>query len=246
MKAVRFFTKLGIGAIVIMGFNLCSCKKYSYDYQLGNLEVKVTEGEHWKHDFPLFLGIKIKNTPQMAIWVEDLDGNYIATVFATKKIATEGWMANGGNRRKEALPHWCYKRGVQYSDGLYLPTKDQPLVDAITGATPDKSFQVKTTPKGNLRQFVLKFEVNHSTDFNSAYPKGASVGDSNYSGGEMGGGQPALVYAALVDLDSMTKEYKLTLVGHSSPDGSSGELYPDLSDLTTALSIVKEVAVVIH
>ena len=54
------------------------------------------------------------------------------------------------------------------------------------------------------------------------------------------------MYAALVDLDSMTKEYKLTLVGHSSPDGSSGELYPDLSDLTTALSIVKEVAVVIH
>lgn len=35
----------------------------------------------------------------------------------------------------------------------------------------------------------------------------------------------------------------MTLIGHGSPDGSNGEIYPDVSALTTALRILESAAV---
>ena len=164
-------------------------------------------------------------------------------LYVTHKIATQSWQASGGNRRKEALPHWCYQRGIQYEDGLYLPTKKEPLTDGITGATPKGSFNVKMSPTGKLKKFIVKIEINHSTDFNDAYPKSAKEGDANYSGGKEGSGQPALVYATEVDLASGKKEFVASLIGHSSPDGSNGNITKDTSSLTTALHIVKKITI---
>ena len=203
----------------------------------------IEQGEEWLHDFPLFMGIKKKNSPQIAIWIEDTNGKYLSTIYATHKIATQSWQAAGGNRRKEALPHWCYARGEQYDDGLYLPTKDKPLTDGISGATPKGSFDVKIRPLGALQQFVVKVEINHSTDFNDFYPESAKEGDKNYSGGEKGSGQPALVYSANVDLSSGTKSFEAVLIGHSSSDCTSGDISEDLSEITTARNIVKHITI---
>ena len=167
-------------------------------------------------------------------------------MYVTHKIATQSWQASGGNRRKEALPHWCYQRGIQYEDGLYLPSKKEPLTDGISGATPKGSFNVKMSPTGKQKKFIVKIEINHSTDFNDAYPKSAKEGDANYSGGKEGSGQPALVYAAEVDLTSGKKEFTAKLIGHSSPDGSNGGLSKDTSSLTTALHIVKSINVYVQ
>jgi len=46
-----------------------------------------------------------------------------------------------------------------------------------------------------------------------------------------------------VDLSSGEREFEAVLVGHSSPDGSSGELFADVSKLTSALRIVKRITV---
>lgn len=222
---------------------LNSCKKELLEYEHGDIKVLVEKGDEWLHDFPFLLGIKQKNAPQIAIWIEDTNGNYITTIFVSHKIATEGWMANKGNRRKESLPVWCYARGVVYSDGLYLPTNDKPVSDAISGATPKGSFDIKVRPAGSLRKFVVKVELNHSTDWNEYYPKNAREGDSNYSGGSGGSGQPAVVYATEIDLDASQKQYVASLVGHSSPDGSNGEISADVSSLSSALNIVKLITV---
>ncbi|WP_444107092.1 TetR/AcrR family transcriptional regulator [Bacteroides sp.] len=77
-------------------------------------------------------------------------------------------------------------------------------------------------------------------------PKSAKEGDANYSGGKEGSGQPALVYAAEVDLTSGKKEFTAKLIGHSSPDGSNGDLTKDTSSLTTALHIVKSITVYVQ
>jgi hypothetical protein len=61
-----------------------------------------------------------------------------------------------------------------------------------------------------------------------------------------GSGQPALVYAAEVDLTSGKKEFTAKLIGHSSPDGSNGDLTKDTSSLTTALHIVKSITVYVQ
>lgn len=225
---------------------LCSCERDLIEYKAENICVRIEAGKEWLHDFPVFLGISKKNPPQIAVWVEDSQGNYMSTVYVSHKIATQSWQMAGGNRRKEALPHWCHSRGVRYADGLYLPTKDEPLTDGISGATPRGGFDVKLVPAELLRKFVVKIEVNHSTDWNAAYPKSAEEGESNYSGGKEGSGQPAVVYAAVIDLTRGQKEFEAELLGHSSPDGSSGELCSDISELTTALHIVERITVQIR
>lgn len=222
---------------------LCSCQQELVGYERGSVKVVVEQGEAWLHDFSLFLGLKKKNAPQIAVWIEDPEGRYLETVYATHKIATQSWTAAGGNRRREALPHWCHRRGVRYADGLYLPTKKEPLADGISGATPRGSFDLKLAPVEGLTRFVVKVEVNHSTDFNDAWPESAREGEAGYSGGKLGSGQPAVVYAAEVDLSSGEREFEAVLVGHSSPDGSSGELFADVSKLTSALRIVKRITV---
>jgi len=223
--------------------SLCSCQRELIDYEAGDVKISIEEGKEWLHDFPLFLGIKKKNPPQIAIWMEDMQGNYLSTIYASHKIATQAWQSAGNNRRKEALPHWCHSRGVQYEDGLYLPTQKEPLTDGISGATPRGSFNVKLQPTNKLKQFRVKIEINHSTDFNDYYPKSAREGEPNYSGGKEGSGQPALVYSADVDLSSGQKSFEAILLGHSSPDGSTGSINTDTSTLTTALHIVKRITV---
>lgn len=219
------------------------CNQDIIDYRSNDLKISIEKGDEWLHDFPLFLGINIKNPPQIAIWTEDPEGNYLSTIYVTHKIATQSWQSSKGNRRKEALPHWCYQRGMQYEDGLYLPTKKSPLTDGISGATPKGSFHIKMEPTTKLEKFIIKVEINHSTDFNDAYPKSAKEGDTNYSGGKEGSGQPALVYAAEINLRTDKKEYIAELIGHSSPNGSNGNITADVSTLTTALHIVKSIII---
>lgn len=222
-----------------------SCEGEGLTFRHGDLEISIEQGEAYLHPYPLFLGLKKKNPPQLAVWMEDEEENYLATVYVTHKIATEGWQQAGGNRRKEALPHWCHARGKKYADGLYLPTREEPFTDGLTGATPKESFRVKTTAPASLTRFCLKVEVNHSTDFNEFYSKSVPAGTPGYSGGEEGSGQPALVYVVHVDLSSGRKSFEAELLGHSSPDGSGGAVDPDVSWLTSALRILHRITVVV-
>lgn len=224
-------------------FCLTACEKEELHFKEGDMEITVLPGEQWLHDFPLFLGLKQKNTPQFAIWIEDISGNFLTTIFVTHKIATEGWIFNKGNRRKETLPHWCHQRGVVYEDGLLLPTKKQPLADGITGATPQGRKTIQVALKSIEKPFVVKAEFNHSIDFNSNFPVDAVEGAENYSGGEMGSGQPAVVYAATIYPD--TREASLQPIGHSSPDGTDGSIYENLDKLTTARDIVQNIKITI-
>lgn len=113
-KTMRKMVMAWILPFVLLG----SCDKELVEYEKGSVEIVVERGDAWLHDFPLFLGIKRKNPPQIAVWIEDAQGRYLSTVYASSKIATQSWLAAGGNRRREALPHWCHSRGVQYADGL--------------------------------------------------------------------------------------------------------------------------------
>jgi hypothetical protein len=124
-----------------------------------------------------------------------------------------------------------------------LPTKNTPLTDGITGATPksDSKFKVKTD---NLKKpFIIKAEFNHSTDFNNHYPKDAKKGDNNYSGGKEGSGQPAVVYSATIN--EKTTSVIMQFIGHSSPDGSNGKLYYDTNNITSAKTIVENIVVTV-
>ena len=123
--------------------SISGCEDDLLTYEAGDIRIHVAEGSEWLHDYDLFLGLNKKNAPQMAIWIEDEDGGYLSTVYVTHKAATQDWIADEDERREEALPHWCHQRGVMYDDGLYMPTRNRPLLDGISGATPRESFDVK-------------------------------------------------------------------------------------------------------
>jgi hypothetical protein len=211
-----------------------SCDAVGVSAGSGALRADLTPGEAWIHGFSAFA----KNPPQFSLWIEDESGRYVKTLYATKKIAKEAWVFNGGNRRKEALPYWSRKRGIVYPDGLYLPTKEQPLTDGLTGSTPKAAFTLSFDPLEGLTRFFVYLEVNHSTDFNAAYPADAAPGTQAYSGGKEGSGQPALVYRVLIDMSADSAGAAYELVGHSSPDGSDGSVDRDVTGIDSALEIL--------
>ncbi|MCL2374686.1 MAG: DUF2271 domain-containing protein [Treponema sp.] len=60
---------------------------------------------------------------QFAVWVEDAQGRYVRTLYATR------WTANGGwNRRPTSIPEWVSRSN--------LAAKSRAQVDAASGATP--------------------------------------------------------------------------------------------------------------
>ncbi len=62
-------------------------------------------------------------TNQFAVWIEDMDGNYINTLYATR------YTANGGYKnRPDSVFNWVGKSG--------LAGMDKSEADAFTGATP--------------------------------------------------------------------------------------------------------------
>jgi hypothetical protein len=177
-----------------------------------------------------------------------MDGNYIETIYASQSIATgvfrfgvneKGKWMPGERRRSAALPYWGHKRGFLAPDGLYLPTPQNPIPDAITGATPRNNFVIHTRIKPELQKFKIMMEINQTWDWNNHWHNNLHPDDEEYKTSC----QPALVYMAQVDLSNPDSVFELKPIGHSHYSGKTGELYPDLSTFTTALEIVNRVTI---
>ena len=191
------------------------------------------------------------NHPSLAFWVEDLEENYLETLYVTRFVATGiygygemapgKWKSGSGEaRRPAALPYWSHKRGIKASDGLYTPSPQTAVTDAITTATPKGNFTLETGTSQKLpSKFRLLMEINQPWDSNSFWDNSKYPGDNDYATSL----QPALVYAVTIDLTGDTKEYYLNPIGHGNPSGRDGLLYTDITTLTTAKDIAQKVVV---
>ncbi len=240
-------------AAAALALFLSGCAQVPAKIGTGPIEISVTPGPAWLHRHPLFLGLTFQTPPQFAIWVEDETGTYLSTLFVTRKAATQGWLATpgekvpeGGIRRPESLPAWSHHRGIRYADGLFMPTRANPAVDAVSGATPMGGLVAAFPVTPNHRKFRILAEFNQSLDFNDRYPLSAQPGDTGYSGGPLGSGQPSMVYAVDIDLDSDARVYRFAPVGHGSADGRDGSIDPDLSGITSAREIVAGISVTVR
>jgi len=203
-----------------------------------NLEIKLYTGKH--HNYPTF-----------SFWIEDIEGNYIETLFVTKYLASgiygygslgEGKWDNkpGEARRPATLPYWLHKRGIKADGETYLPTPQQPVPDAITGATPKANFLLQTKSTEKLPQrFRLMMEINQPWDWNEFWNNSRYPDDTDYKSSC----QPALIYAVTVDQSKNDSEFFLNPIGHAHYAGKDGDLYTDLSTITTAKEIVYKVSV---
>ncbi|MFW6350982.1 MAG: hypothetical protein ACOC2E_01220 [Bacteroidota bacterium] len=192
---------------------------------------------------------KSHNYPLMAFWIEDENGNYVEDLYVAESIAkgyfgygdaSAGHWEPGPLRRPAALPYWGHKRGVKANDGYYFPTQQDPLPDAVTGATPNRDFVLQTRSSERFQQkFHILMEINQSWDWNNYWHNNKFPDDDEYKTSS----QPALVYQTTIDPAHPEKEYEMTVVGHSHWSGKNGKLYEDLSTITTAMDITKRVVV---
>lgn len=189
------------------------------------------------------------NHPLMAIWIEDTNGTYIQTLYVAESIAkgvygysdnsTGKWMP-GPIRRPAALPVWAHSRGVKEADGLYIPTQKTPIPDAYTGPTPPGNFILFARTDRDLpERFFVFFEINQTWDWNEYWTNNKFPDDDEYKTSC----QPALVYRVLLEKDQRNSSSEFELIGHSHFNGKDGEIYPDISTITTAKNITESLSV---
>lgn len=209
------------------------------------LEVDLLRGPHYWH-------------PQMAIWVTDTLGQFVQNVFVSKATA-EGLFFGGRSkdnfkefdnqaststdyRRVNALPIWSHNRGVPYADSMFVPTRDMPLPDGITGATIIDNFKM-TTGIDSLSKFVLNIELNVAFDDNEYFSEYDYPDDEIYHSGTGQLGQPSLLFQSEIDMQDGKDFYLMELMGHGHHSGQDGKVYEDLSQLSTALQIVERIVI---
>jgi len=145
--------------------------------------------------------------------------------------------------RSESLPVFLHKLGSKTSDGLFAPTNGELISDAFTGATMSDNFELKAKTQESLNgKYKLRFEINHSFDFNSYYSSDRFPEDLIYSGSGYSA-QPSVIYEAIIDTNDKNALYNMQLIGRGHHSGKNGEIYKDLSNMTTALELVERIRV---
>lgn len=183
---------------------------------------ELTPGE--KYSTVKWFGIMpVKLVPQMAFWIENRDGQFIETVYSTRRNSENDW--RGAEERSEALPVYNARRGD---------------LDALGGASPKGKALISLDGEGAIPPgtYVFYGEVNKSFDYNEAFPEEASGVN----------GQPSLVYRGELTLTGDRDVYRVVLspVGTGSLDGSHGEISSGTAGITTGLSILKSVELVLE
>ncbi|MDP3177795.1 MAG: DUF2271 domain-containing protein [Spirochaetaceae bacterium] len=159
--------------------------------------------------------------PQVACWVEDLDGRYIGTIYVTAKGASSGWISAPKEGRPEALPVWSRAKAGR--------------TDAVSAATSANgvlrgSDLAASLPVG---RYAIMLETNRSYDYNEAYPR-ESAGVS---------GQPSIVYRAELLVGTAESEAAFAPIGTGSPDGADGRIREGLDGITTALELFSRMVI---
>jgi len=192
------------------------------------------------------------NHPLFAIWLADEKGNFIQTLYVSESIGKGlfrhasrkrgRWLA-GAIQRPASLPYWTFQLNIKNEFGTYLPTPRVPVVDGYTGATPQTSFVMQLKTEKPLKgKFKIMLELNQSWDWNEFWTNDRFPKDLEYKTSS----QPALVYSVDIDTEKKDTAYEMKPIGHSHYSGQDGQLYLDLSSLTTALKIAKSITVQIQ
>ena len=185
------------------------------------------------------------NHPSFVIWMEDMQGNYIKTIFITKSYASgvfgyqmvndSTWVKNpGASFQPAALPYWTHKKGKIEGSKYIVPTPEHPFLDGFSGATPKADMEFTSSLKMG-KPFKILLEVNQPWDWNKFWTNNKFPGNNDYKHSA----QPSVVYAVAVNNED--KNYFMNPIGHGDPTGTTGKLFTNISTLTTAKQILKQI-----
>ncbi len=203
-----------------------------------NININVTPGEHWNHSFKMGL-MTVHTTPQLAMWLADSSGVYLTTLKVTQKSA-ESRYKGARDSRPSSLPIWSFARGEMSERGNYMPSRKMPLSDVITSASPTADTTVQCQIPDSLVDQTLRIyvEVNSSMDYNEFYTDTEDETHPGFNGAV--NGQPSILLEALY-VPSESFEVEFTTIAHGEPAGRSGEMFTDLSNVTSALQLVSKI-----
>jgi len=242
LNQMKSQTKLLLFLLLVIFVSSCKTVSRSGSNQEKETFIQKSYGDGVNLEFYFQKG-KHHNHPSFAVWIESLEGEVLQTIFVTESVAkgyyTYGDAGNGHwlkvpgpAARPASLPYWLHRREIGTPG--QLPTPENPLPDAYSGATPKSSFNMGIAMDVTLPdRFRVLVEVNQPWDWNKFWSNSKYPGDSEYRTSA----QPALVYAVEVNLNSSLKSYHLNPIGHSHYSGANGLLYTNLETFTTALNI---------
>jgi hypothetical protein len=221
--------KIFIFAIIsaaLFGYSGCNTegKRSNQTIIPDGIELSIEPGEHWIGKMKVFI-FSINKTPQMAAWIEDNQGQYVATITVTNRSAKKNWRSAPKEGRPEALPVWNHK--IQ---------NNAAQIDGVSAASSKGAIAVQIDNDSliNGSEYNVYLEINHSFDYNATWPE--SENDVN--------GQPSLLYHAKF-IAGMPGKIELYPTGHGSMDGSDGNIVEGLDGMTTALTIIKDTCITI-
>jgi hypothetical protein len=226
MKDKKSFVCLLVFVFIVAGalifFGCHASAKTTVSGISGNLRLSVEPGEHWQGKMKIFI-FSVNKTPQMAAWIEDAQGHYIATITVTSRSAKQNWRSAPKEGRPEALPIWNHKT-----------QNNTAQVDSVSAATSKGALDVQIGDDllTNGEKCNVYLEVNHSFDYNDTWPE--KKNDVN--------GQPSLLYHAQFTAGA-PGNFTLSPIGHGSVNGTDGTIVHNLEGMTTALTIIKNASI---
>lgn len=185
------------------------------------IELKLTPGPFYEYEMhTLFAHYTVR--PQVAVWIETLDGTYIGTIYATEAAVTGKFKMAPKKGRPEALPIWSGRKTGNI-DAISAPTRagEKTIYEsaAISGLQPGR--------------YVIMLETNRSYDWNKTYTKKNSGVN----------GQPSVIYRAEIDIGSGAGTASLEPIGTGSVDGSDSKIRWGLHGIDTALQLFSSLQV---
>lgn len=219
-----------------------ACNVHKPPYTETDTRINISEGNETPITIQLEKGKEFKY-PSYAIWIEDLQGNLLETVFVTRSIATGKyahahikdyvWSPDSGTSiRPASLPYWKHKYDAKHGTSA--------LPDAVTGATPKGSATIQAQSSNNLNTGIrVLVEVNQAWDCNKYWTSTKYPDSFEYKTSC----QPSVVYAVTIHSPKPGKVYFLNPIGHGHYAGETGELFTDIRSLTTSLSIFEHITV---
>lgn len=196
------------------------------------LLMNFTRGPAWGAKAKIGV-MTLRITPQIAVWVEDTSGNLKQNIFVTHCFAKQDWKFvkshPDSTYRTTSLPYWMNK---MIHAAQPVPTKANPLPDAVTSATPTGSFAVETHIESAITHGTLWCEFNSSFDNNETYTKDRP---------ESFNGQPSLLFSGEFNIQDTLNAVEMTYRGHGGEKGRDGVLYKNDSGITTAKQIITKI-----
>ncbi len=192
-----------------------------------SISITIEDGNAW---YSYYDGVR--QLPQIAVWLEDVRGNYLETLYVTGFFGQQ----RIGNFSipnivfgRGTLPLWI---GRQYTKTGAYPTRNNPLPDSVTAATPRARFILNTRVPANIDEGYIYIEVDSRGDSNPSYP------DLTY-------GQPSIVYRALVDFKQTGKTFDFTIIGSTLKD-DEGHYIRTLKGITSSKNIIRNASVLVR